>query len=84
MKPFRYSTISDSHKCMRLYELKHILGMDDGLDKAGELKFGTAIHLGVQDLFEGGDGLHVFSTLWEMSRDSGLQYSVYNRMSTYA
>lgn len=73
-KPFRYSTISDAHKCMKYYELKHIQGMDDGLGKSGDIVFGTAVHQAMQDLYEGGNGLDVFHFFWQLQRDKALEY----------
>jgi hypothetical protein len=74
-KPFRYSTVSDFYKCGAYYKWKHVDGLDDGLGKSMDLCFGTAIHLAIQDLFEGGDGLDIFNVFWVMQRDKGLESS---------
>jgi hypothetical protein len=72
---FRYSTISNFHKCQKYYELKEILGLSDGIEKSGDVAFGSCLHLGVQDLFEGGDGLDVFNTYWNLQASKNLEYS---------
>jgi len=77
MKVFRYSTLSDAHKCLRFFELKHIKGMDDGSDKSGDMAFGTTIHAAIQDLFEIGNGTDVFSDLWGAQKNVELEYSRY-------
>jgi hypothetical protein len=73
-KTFRYSTISDFHKCQKYYELSHILGLSNGMDKLADLTYGTAIHLAVQDLFEGGNGHDVFEVSWDVAKGQGLEY----------
>jgi hypothetical protein len=73
-KSFRYSTISDGYKCLRYYELKHVLGLPDGSDKNADLKFGTALHLGIRDMFEGGNGIDVFNIFWNAEEKNGLVY----------
>lgn len=77
MKPFRYSSISDFYKCPQLYKLKHIDGLDDGGGKSGDMAFGTCLHLGVQDLFEGGDGITVFKAYWDTFQTKEMEYSRY-------
>lgn len=77
IKPFRYSTISDYYRCPTFYKLKHIDGLDDGLNKSADISFGTAVHLGMQDLFEGGDGITVFKLYWSMEEAKGLQSTRY-------
>lgn len=72
---YRYSTLSDSDRCLKYYELRHILGMDNNSDKNADLKFGTSLHLGIQDLFEGGNGLDAFNILWNSYEEDGLEYS---------
>jgi hypothetical protein len=72
---FRYSTISNFHKCQKYYEFKEVLGLSDGIEKSGDVAFGSCLHLGVQDLFEGGNGLDVFTAFWELQKPKDLEYS---------
>jgi hypothetical protein len=68
--PFRYSTIQTYLKCPQLYKLRHIDGLSDGSERNADLRFGTVMHLAIQDLFEGGDGLTVFSVYWATVMES--------------
>lgn len=77
MKHFRYSTLGDYNKCPQYYELKHIVGLNDGSDKSADMAFGSALHLAIQDLFEGGNGLDVFNVFWEAAEKNELEYSRY-------
>ena len=63
-KPYSYSTITDYLKCPKYFELKHILKEDPGEQDLLAMRFGSALHLGLQDLFEGGDGVGVFKIFW--------------------
>lgn len=74
MSTFRYSTISDAYKCYKYYELKHVLGLKDNSDKNADLKFGTALHLAIQDMFEGGNGIDVFNIFWNAEEKNSLVY----------
>lgn len=74
MKPLRYSTVSDFHKCPAYYKHKHIDGLSDGIEKSADVAFGSAVHLGVQDLLEGSDGFEVFDMFWDMA-DKSLEYT---------
>lgn len=77
MKHYRYSTLGDYNKCPKYYELKHLLKLDDGSDKSGDMAFGTALHLAIQDLFEGGNGHDVFNVFWEAATNKELEYTRY-------
>lgn len=79
MKKHRYSSVQDYIKCPKLYQYKHVDGLDDGMSKLADIAFGSAVHLGIQDLFEGGDGIDIFSTWWEMKKD--LEYGRLNHDS---
>ena len=70
----RYSTISLFHKCQQLYKLTQIDGLDDGSDKSGDLTFGTAVHMGVEDLLKGGNGVDVFEMFWSLQEGKELEY----------
>lgn len=75
MKPFRYSSIQDWYKCQSYYKYKHIDGLSDGGEKSGDMAFGSALHLAIQDLFEGGNGLDVFNMWWGLEESKGLEYT---------
>lgn len=75
--PFRYSTVSDYYRCGAYYKFKHVDGLDDGLGKSLDIAFGSVVHLAIQDLFEGGDGVDIFNVYWNLQRDKGLERSRY-------
>lgn len=75
-KPFRYSTIQDFYKCPAYYKWKHVDGVPDpGMESSADMRFGSAIHLGVQDLFEGGNGLDVFNMWWQLEESNKLDFT---------
>lgn len=62
---YSYSTITDFLKCQKYFELRNILKVAPENPDLLALRFGSALHLGIQDLFEGGDGVGVFSIFWK-------------------
>lgn len=72
---FRYSTISNFYKCPKYYELKHIRGLSDGIEKSGDVAYGSSLHAAIQDLYEGGDGFDVFRAYWATYKDKDMEYS---------
>lgn len=71
---FRYSEVQTYYKCQKLYEYKHVQELPDGSDKSADLLFGTAVHLGLQDVFEGGNGVDCFNIFWTDLEDKLLDY----------
>lgn len=71
---YRYSTISDAHRCLKYYEYKHVLGLPDGGDLSADMAMGSALHLGIEDLFAGGSGVDVFGLYMEARKAAGLEY----------
>jgi hypothetical protein len=68
---FWFSKLSDARQCLRLYKYKHIDGLA-GDEANGDLAFGSAMHLGINDVLKGGDGLRIFAIYWESVK--GLQF----------
>lgn len=60
----RYSHLFTYFKCPKYFELKNIHNLPDGSDKNAELQFGTAMHLAIDSLFDGIDGINVFEEYW--------------------
>jgi hypothetical protein len=71
----RYSNLFTYFKCPKLFELTRIQGLDDGSAKNADLKFGTAVHLGIDSMFDGISGAEVFTAFWDACKDEGLEYS---------
>lgn len=76
-KPFSYGQLMDWHKCQKYFFHKRVMGLSDGIELSGDVAFGSCLHLGIQDLFEGGDGLDVFSVSWGLNENKALEYSRY-------
>lgn len=76
-KPFRYSTLQDWYKCPTYYKHKHIDGLSDGIEKSADVAFGSCLHLGMQDIFEDGNGVDVFRLYWSMHENKNLEYKRY-------
>jgi hypothetical protein len=69
MQPHRYSNLYTWHKCQKYFELNRIQGIPDGSDKNGDMAFGSAMHLAIEDLYAGGDGHEVFMTYMDTLKD---------------
>lgn len=67
---FGYSIQSDYHRCGKYYELKHIMGHDDGGSKSVDMAFGTCCHMGMEEILSNkGDGKDLFSIAWKTHKD---------------
>jgi hypothetical protein len=65
----RYSELYTYFKCPKLFELTRIKGLSDGSEHNGDLLFGSAIHLAIQDILEGGEGTGVFEVFIDSLSD---------------
>lgn len=70
---FWFSKIGDFKMCPRKYKLRHIDGLKVD-EKSGDLEFGTAMHLGLNTLLEGGNGLEIFNIYWESLNHKDYQW----------
>ena len=77
MKPFSYGQLMDWHKCQKYFYFKRVMGLSDGVELSGDVAFGSCLHLGIQDLFEGGDGVDMFTSYWGFQEEKNLEYSRY-------
>lgn len=80
MKAYRegaywFSKLSDSRRCLKYYELKHILKTPIEEQTSADLEFGTAIHAGLHDILTGGDGVETFLFHWDLVQAQNAQYS---------
>jgi hypothetical protein len=69
-----YSAVQNYYKCPQYFKYKNIDNLDDNSDKSADLAFGTALHMGLQDLYEGGTGIDCFNVYWNSLENSGLTY----------
>lgn len=75
---FSHSVMNDARKCLRLYQLKHVERVSVPQSLSGDMEFGTAIHLGLNDLLSGGDGVTIFNSYWDTLKDkTDVQYTRY-------
>jgi hypothetical protein len=73
---FWFSKLADARKCLRFYEEKHIKGTPVPVNKTGDLEFGTAMHLGINEILLGREGLDVFDMYWDTCKDA--EFDRYN------
>lgn len=73
---FRYSTLSDAYECLKKYELKHVLKTVPN-ETSLDMEFGTAIHAGIKNHFEGGNAVDTFNAHMN-SLTAGLKASRYS------
>ncbi len=74
MTRFRYSTLQDARSCLWKYKLKHIDGVPVEYTRTGDTEFGTAMHLAINDVLSGGDGITVFNMYWDSMASEDLAY----------
>lgn len=73
-KAFWYSKINDYRTCPTLYKVKHIDGVK--LDSRSlDMEFGTAIHLAVNDILLGNEGVELFDLYWDSIKNEDLPKS---------
>lgn len=71
---FWHSKISDFRTCPKLYKLKHIDKIPQVSLPGGDLEFGTAMHLALNDLLTGGAGLPIFNLYWDSLKGKPVEY----------
>lgn len=69
------SKITDYRKCGRLYELKHVQKLPEPGARSADIEFGSAFHLALNDVLEGGGGISQFNIYWDSIKDKGLAYN---------
>ena len=70
----RYSEIDAYYKCPTFYENRYVLNLAADEKESSALKFGTAIHAAVEDLFNGGDGISMFEAMWAMDEGKDMEF----------
>lgn len=73
-----YSTISTAQSCLQKYKLQYIDRLSTpGLESA-ELHWGTAMHTGIQAMFEEEDYVGVFSAYWSTVQNPNVKFNRYS------
>lgn len=62
-RSYSYSQISAAYKCNRLYKLLYIDKLESTQEPSGDMEFGTAMHMAIQEVLEGGVG-NSFKAYW--------------------
>jgi hypothetical protein len=73
-----YSKVSDARKCSKFYDLKYLQKVPIVEDPSADLEFGSAMHLALNEILRGGDGIELFNMQWEISKLGNLQFSRLN------
>jgi len=71
----RYSQISAYNKCQQYYKNVYVDKLPSGAPDSAALLFGSACHLGIETIFEKGDGEAVFEAAWEGHKDRAMEFS---------
>lgn len=71
---YSVSKIHDFFKCPKLFELRHRQGVIPNVGKSADLEFGTAMHLGLEKLVKGEDGLEIFALYWGSLKGTEMGY----------
>jgi hypothetical protein len=77
-KEFNYSSIDTAYRCYQKYKYIYVDKIVPERAEGGDLHFGSAMHAGLQDLLEGGDGTQVFSVYWDSLIGKDVAYGRYN------
>lgn len=73
-----FSRISDSRKCLRYYQEKHLLKTPVEPEKSSDLEFGSAMHLALENMLRGEGAQEIFTMYWDSVKDAGLDYGRFN------
>lgn len=78
MSSFSYSALSSAARCETLYRFQFIDKIPQPTAPSGDMSFGTAIHLGLEGILTGGDGVADFSLFWEIEKSKPNKYGRFN------
>lgn len=79
MKSHSYSQISTAYRCGQLYKYIFVDELKSKEPDSGDMKFGTAIHLGVEAILTGhADYLGLFNLFWDLEKSHNNKYGRFN------
>lgn len=79
MNSFSYSALTTAYKCNTLYKYLYVDKIKSKEPDSGDMKFGTAIHLGVEGVLEGNaDYLGLFELFWNLEKQQNNKYGRYS------
>lgn len=62
---FWYSKLSLAQTCLQKYKFRYVDNVPEPGQKSDALEFGSAMHLGLEAMFEGENGQLTFTTYWD-------------------
>jgi len=72
---FWMSKLSDYRRCPRLFKLKHLDKVKVEAPPSADQEFGTAMHLGCEDILRGGEGIPLFAMYWDTLKGKAAAYT---------
>lgn len=75
-RSYSYSQISAAYRCNRLYKLLYIDKLESTQEPSGDMEFGTAMHMAIQEVLEGGSG-NSFKAYWSSLEPSKFAWGRY-------
>lgn len=78
MNSFNYSALTTALKCNHLYKTLYVDKITPPGPESADMKFGTGIHLGVEEILLGNDGIEVFDLFWNIEREKPNRYGRYD------
>lgn len=71
---FNQSAIYTASQCMQLYKYVYVDKLESGEPLSADIEFGSAIHLGIENMFKGNDYEIAFLSFWTNSQTKDLKY----------
>lgn len=69
MHSYSYSEISTAYKCNQLFKYLYLDKLKPNTPDSGDMKFGTALHMGLNVMLSGeGDGVEYFTLYWDAQK----------------
>lgn len=79
MRSHSYSQLSTAWRCGQLYKYLFVDKLKSNEPESGDMKFGTAIHLGVEGILTGQlDWLETFTLFWDLEKAKNNKYGRFN------
>lgn len=75
---YSYSMLSAYMACAYKYKCLYVDKLDFGQPASGDMSFGTAVHLGLNDCLSGGNGTDLFLAYWDTEKEKELRYGAFD------
>jgi hypothetical protein len=77
VKSFNYSALTTALRCNQLFKYLYVDKITPEGPDSGDMKFGTAIHMGVEGILMGGTGLEDFELFWDVEKSKDNKFGRY-------